>query len=322
MMIFRPWKEEFIGEAVHLWNRVIGDRYPMREQLMKQNTLQDHNLFREGSFVAVEPIQNRIVGFITVKRWQEQLAEIQMNPSVGWLQSLIVAPEYRRLGIGSTLLELAERSLIQSGIQWIKLGSDPFHLFPGIPIEYGEVKDWFEKKGYVKRNQVHDLICHQNQATPLPHIEGVTIRLLGLEDRERLISFLHYAFPGRWEYEAITYFDRGGSGREFVVFEKEENKEIIGFCRLNDAQSPVIAPNTYWAPLFEEELGGIGPLGIVREERKKGYGLEIVKSAIHFLQQRGIHRIVIDWTELTEFYGKLGYQVWRSYDQYEKQVFT
>ena len=39
------------------------------------------------------------------------------------------------------------------------------------------------------------------------------------------------------------------------------------------ANSPFIAQNVYWSPLFEEEVGGIGPLGIDAEEQKQGYGL-------------------------------------------------
>ena len=71
-----------------------------------------------------------------------------------------------------------------------------------------------------------------------------------------------------------------------------------------------IAQNVYWAPLFEEELGGIGPLGIAPEERGKGYGLAIVQAGMYFLSQRGIKNIVIDWTNLVDFYGKLGISLW------------
>lgn len=56
----------------------------------------------------------------------------------------------------------------------------------------------------------------------------------------------------------------------------------------------MIAQNVYWAPLYKETLGGIGPLGIDAEERGQGYGLSIVKAGIVYLRKRKINRIVID----------------------------
>ncbi|MFK4997057.1 GNAT family N-acetyltransferase [Bacillus sp. N9] len=76
----------------------------------------------------------------------------------------------------------------------------------------------------------------------------------------------------------------------------KKNNQIIGFCRINDNASPFIAQNIYWAPLFQHDLGGIGPLGIDSNERNNGYGLAIVQAALYYLQERKIKTIVIDWT--------------------------
>jgi len=100
----------------------------------------------------------------------------------------------------------------------------------------------------------------------------------------------------------------------------KKDDEIVGFCRINDQDSPFIAQNTYWAPLYNNELAGLGPLGIDAKERGNGYGLAIVEAAIAFLRKRGHRRIVIDWTDLVDFYAKLGYQKWKTYHSYKKYL--
>ena len=150
----------------------------------------------------------------------------------------------------------------------------------------------------------------------LPSLDNVEFSQLDLDDREYFLAFLHRCFPGRWEYEALHYFQRGGTGREFVLLEKEN--KIIGFSRINDASSPMIAQNVYWAPLFNGKLGGIGPLGVDSAERGNGYGIAIVEAAIAFLRSRDIKNIVIDWTGLVGFYRKLDYEVWKGYTSYRK----
>ena len=116
----------------------------------------------------------------------------------------------------------------------------------------------------------------------------------------------------------MKYFQLGGEGREFVILKKDGR--IIGFCRINDDESPMIAQNMYWRTLFSQSVGGIGPLGIDENEQKQGYGLAIVQAGIAFLQARKIESIIIDWTILVEFYEKLDFSIWKTYGIYLKNI--
>src|SRR5699024_12360036 len=109
-----------------------------------------------------------------------------------------------------------------------------------------------------------------------------------------------------------------GTGREFVVLRKQE--KIIGFCRVNDSKAPIIAQNVYWSPLFKEELGGIGPLGVDAAERGQGLGLAIVEAGIGELRKGGVRNVVIEWTGVITCYKKLGYDIWKTYDSYKKKL--
>ncbi|KIL39840.1 acetyltransferase [Gordoniibacillus kamchatkensis] len=322
-MNYVPLTEDRLPQMCELWNRELGERFPMREELLKQNSFRDANVLPEGSWLAVDEATDQVVGFVVAKIWREQ-REFVLRAGAGWIQVLLVAREYRGRGIGSELLSRAERALAACGAETILLGKDPWHYFPGIPQEDEAARRWFGAKGYQDDQRVeNDLLAVYDGGTgaaeELPALEGgARVRMLEAHEKDELLAFLRRCFPGRWEYEALCYFECGGTGREFVVLEQEGR--IVGFCRINDSRSPLIAQNVYWAPLFQEELGGIGPLGVDAAFRGRGYGLAVVQAGVHFLRQRGIRRIVIDWTTLVDFYGKLNYKVWKAYGSYSKRL--
>lgn len=307
-----------LGALVDLWNKHLKHEFPMTEELFKQNSFDDDNVCDKSSQVAVTE-DGDIMGFVVAKHWQEDL-DVAMSATTGWIQVLLVDEKYRNQGIGSRLLAHAEKHLKAHGAEHILLGRDPYHYFPGIPSEYKQTTQWFEEKGYHHEGTEFDLmgtyINEDDTSKRIPQMDGVEFTLLRHDEKDELLAFLNRCFPGRWEYEAIHYFEKGGTGREFAVLKKKD--KIIGFCRINDAKSPFIAQNVYWSPLFDEELGGAGPLGVDAKERGQGFGLAIVEAGIALLRQRGIRRIVIDWTGLVDFYEKLGYTPWKSYESYKK----
>ncbi|MBS4208192.1 GNAT family N-acetyltransferase [Bacillus sp. FJAT-50079] len=309
------WDVERLDGLVALWNQELVSDFPMRSQLFQQNSFNDHNVCYDSSAIAINE-KDEVIGFIVAKRWLELMEDVDMDLKKGWIQVLLIDQAYRGKGIGSALLEHAETKLKAKGIEQIQLGGDPWHYFPGIPDQYKEVQTWAEKKGYGKRIDTYDLLNKTDKQYLLPDDPNVKYSLLEKSEEKQLLSFMHRCFPGRWEYEAMKYFELDGNGREYVVLKK--NDQIVGFCRINDRASPFIAQNVYWAPLFQEELGGIGPLGIDANERGHGYGLAIVQAALYYLQQRQINTMVIDWTTFLDFYGRLDFEAWKKYGIYLK----
>lgn len=315
-MVLRQLREFKVQEITDLWNREIGKDFPMREALWKQNTFEDLNLIEEGSVALTE--SGKLVGFIVAKSFQES-SEALMQKDIGWIQCLLVKKEKRGQGLGSRMLRHAEECLEQKGIKEIRLGRDPWHYFPGIPAENEETVQWFERKGYSRDFIESDLIRRVEGAAPYELVNSTErFRVLKQQDLPELLDFLKASFPGRWHYEALHYMEMGASGREFMGLYIEG--ALKGFCRINDSTSPLIAPNVYWSPLFEDELAGIGPLGIDRTERGKAYGLDLIKAAANELMARGSAAIVIDWTGLTAFYEKLGFSVWKQYTTMSKKT--
>lgn len=315
-MNYVPFQAQYIDGVINLWNTQWGHEFPLRKELFIQNSVEDVNVYPAGCFVAIND-EGNVVGFIIAKKWQEQL-EINMNNKRGWIQVILVDKTMQRHGIGTKLLKLAEDALVKAGIKEIQLGGDPFHYFAGIPSTSNIAQEMAEKHGYEKRMDTHDLVNHLTNDYAIPSGENIEYKLLQEEEQQDLIEFFTRCFPGRWEYEAMKYFELGGKGREFVVLKK--HGRIIGFCRINDDDSPMIAQNVYWRTLFPQAVGGIGPLGIDEKEQKQGYGLAIVQAGMAFLQERNIKTILIDWTNLVDFYEKLDFNVWKTYGIYLKDM--
>ncbi|OCT12893.1 hypothetical protein A8709_21420 [Paenibacillus pectinilyticus] len=320
-MNFERMEEKHLSEMLMLWNKELAASFPMRLRLLQQNIVEDRNWLREGSWVVSDAETGRVIGFVVSKIAREESERFGIRPDMGWIQVLFVDPDTRRLGIGSDLLFRAEAALRNAGARRILLGNDLHsRLFPGVPDELTEAKRWFEKRAYLFSEQAHDLLnaYHEGEEVGLPDVAEATFRVAKPSDQEALTAFMHRCFPGTWDYQHRDYWKRGGTGREFVLLEREG--AIIGFCRINDAQSPLLAQNIYWSALFQDELGGIGPLGIDESFRGYKYGISIVQAAVHYLLERGIRRMVIDTTPFIAFYGKLGYTRWKSYAKYEKYI--
>lgn len=304
-----------------LWNEEWGSEYPLRHRLLQQNIGEDIHLLPEGSWVAEDEAKARVLGFVVAKKAGAEAERYGIAADTGWIHMLLVASKVRGCGWGQALLDNAEMALREAGVRQIVLGSDLHRrMFPGIPDGWVESKRWFEKRGYVPGDKTCDLLHAYSEPVDggFPPVLDAVFRVAGPDDREALAAFMARCFPGGWEYQLADYWQHGGIGREFVLLLKQE--EIIGFCRMNDASAPLLAQNIYWSPLFAEELGGVGPLGIDCAYRGRQYGLAIVQAAIACLLGRGIRTIVIDTTPYIDFYGKLGYREWKWYCRYDKPI--
>ncbi|XID92177.1 GNAT family N-acetyltransferase [Paenibacillaceae bacterium WGS1546] len=321
MIRFERFEENHQNDVLTLWNSEFEASYPLTPRLLRQNALEDGRLFRAGSWIARSTDKGEPVGFVIVKKALEDDGRFGLGTELGWIHALLVAREWRGRGVGGTLLRQAEEALALAGVRRIQLGNDLHRrMFPGVPDESGEAKSWFERRGYVYREEAYDLIKSYSpeERTDLPDPGEATLRIAVPQDREALNAFMARCFPGTWDLQLRDYWEQGGTGREYVLLEKKG--VLIGFCRINTSESPLLGQNVYWAPLFREALGGIGPLGIDEKHRGSRYGISIVQAAIHFLRGRGIGRMVIDTTPFVEFYGKLGYETWKKYAKYEKNL--
>ncbi|MBD8034424.1 MULTISPECIES: GNAT family N-acetyltransferase [Solibacillus] len=305
--------KEYHKEILDLWNTCLPD-FRLTDRLLEQNTWQSPYVLHEGS--ALKEVDGKVVGVVIAKMWHETHG-ISLNMEHGWIQMLLVHPDYRQQEIGTELYKFAEQALLKNGVKKIQIGGDLGHLLCGVPLAHQAGVAFAEMFGFKQVVESVDFTKSITEPLSLPEKDNVEFVLLEKDEQQQLLEFMEQSFPGRWTFEAYDYFAQGGTGRDYVVV-KWEGK-IVGFCRINDELSAWKGPNYNWAEQFDQ-LGGIGPLGVNEDYRKYGLGRAVIEAAEFYLQQRGKKTFFIDWTDLIAFYEKLGYTVWKNYGIFVKQV--
>ena len=246
--------------AVDLWNRAAGDRFPLREPLLRQ--LVDFNpQYRPGDAVAAWRGQ-RLVGFALLGRYRgNAVPAARLNDSAE-ITTVVVDPEEQRQGLGTDLVEwLLDR--LDLPRERVRAGGGVFFLFPGPPVELPAARPFFESLGFAFGREVHDL--RVDLATPeanrIPDAAG-QLRQRGLaaspcqpNEVSRLLAFLAEEFPGGWWHDAEWYFAVGGDPADWLLL--REDDRVLGMVRVHHPGSRPIGPASYWAPLREPRAGDL-----------------------------------------------------------------
>ena len=306
-----------IPTLLDLWNINLGEDFPLTEKLLRQTMENDPYYESEGHLIAWKG--ETAVGWILCKSMKNAGAEVGRFAGRGGIGALCVHPDFQRQGIGTQLLQAAENHLTANGSP-LTLLYYPHHFLPGVPVQQTNAISFFEKHGYNFEKECADMVRDLNDYHIPPKVllaleknPTVEIRPAYIKEAQQIIDMVAQEFPGGWTYSTKGHFARGQKASDFIV--AVENSQVIGFCHTADFNSPWLIANTYWFPLFGKFYGGLGPLGIAKEHRKRGLGLAIVALAVEDLKKRGVQRMCIDWTTLTDFYGKLGFEVWKRYRQ-------
>lgn len=318
-MRIEQYRPEYKASVVEFWNRNLGEAFPMMERLWEQNIRQTYGFLPEGSWVALA--DGEIVGLVMNKYIPMKLGDAELS-HIGWVNSLLVDREYRNRGIASELYQRTEALFRGKGLQKISLGAELGHFFPGLPAETPELRDFFLRRGFTGGMAVYDLTCRRENFTTPEHelrpevAQEIEIILAGEKDYPAAQEFYLKYFPGRWEYEFRQAWEDGVL--DGLVLLKAKGV-VKGFAKIYDAHSKYIGPSIYWGELMAKPFGGLGPIGVARDERGQGLGMELLYRALLMLWERGVQEICIDFTTLVDFYGKLGFQPWKEYLRYVKE---
>lgn len=310
-------------ELYTMWNEEFGFIFPISKDLFDKNIYNYGEGVFNTSFVAVE--NKEVMGFIIGKTWENKF-DVPSYEEIGWISLLYVKPEYRKQGIGSTLLNKIEEIFKKSNKQTINLGKDYFNFFPGLPVDLKYYRDWFQKRGYSINYDTNDLIKRIDKNTKKeilkPYKDGkeYTIRRANINDLDKLSELIKNNWPGRWHAELLDYIKKGGTGYEYMIC-LDESKNVCGFCKVCDYTTPTIL--TSYSLNFKnrfERIGGIGPLGVDVNFRKRNIANNILKTIINELIDNKVTDIIIDWTNLMHIYRKYGFEIWKSYTYVHKNI--
>lgn len=310
-----PYTPDLAAALITLWNRALGGRFPLTERLWRQNIEGDPSWSADDALVLRLPDAS-VAGFVVTRRFRQAERYPALAPlrHLGWITALAVDPPCAGRGFGTQLLAAAEDHLRRGGATRCDIGGSLGHLLPGPPADDRRARRFWQRHGYAPDRLVHDLRRSLAGWTPpaLPPAAGWRIAPGEPHQRDALLTFLDATFPGRWHYHIADSLARGAPMSDLTLLLAPDDA-VSGFVATWHGQSPLLGPATNWFPALGPRYGGIGPLGIATAARGQGLGLALVAAAVAQLHARGVTDCAIDWTNLTEFYARLGFVPWRSY---------
>lgn len=276
---------------------------------------------------------------------------------VGWISLVAVTPDRQGTGVGTVLARALADLLLDRGCHTLRFGSEANHLLPGIPQE-APAAAWrlARRLGARFGNVEHDLHLDLHaELPPAPLPDGWHVRD---DDPEAAVTFVERVFPGRWAHEVRQYVGAGTTVLTLAPVGSDDapaSARAEGFCVVFQGNEGVRGPSLTWVPsglLASRDGGsgsssgsgsgtgsgsgsgtgigigigsgvaGMGPLGVSEAARGRGLGLGLVRAAAVWLAARGATEVIVNWTTLTGFYGRLGARVHRSYQRAEAPLST
>ena len=315
-VLIRPYNPNLDTAALlPLWQAALGDTWPMRDDLLRRQ-LTGHRFYR-GDDHLVAVADGRIVGFVgtQVDRWEG----VPESKRGGGISVVLVHPDWQRQGIGRRLHEAALAQLRREGVQELRLGGGgAYRFWPGIPTDLPGAYEFFAACGWPLEPDKGscDLVRDLSDFKVPPAMDArlaqecVTVRPARQDEVDDVLAFEFEHFPG-WA-AGFVYMGELGDFQNMLVA-VDAAKGIVGTLMLHTPSSRWLTANITWQTLLGDSLGGISAVGVAQSERGRGIGIGMVTVGSDVLRERGVGNCHIDWTNIIDFYGKLGYTVWRRY---------
>jgi predicted N-acetyltransferase YhbS len=256
---------------------------------------------RDASFALLD--DDEYIGMIVMKAGE--------SPHTFHVGLIHVVPTYRCRHIARRMFDEAASRLNDGGDVSFITGTEPDCLFSGVPTEAG--RSFFRALGFKKNRDNMNLIAHHPPKTiPRPDDAVDIMRAETEAEKEEVRAINDKHFSVRWAREV----DESAPHDIFVL---KKQGRIIGYVRTGFPDGPVLPYSLNFHASYDR-LGGIGPLGLLPEERGHGYGAYMVNHALSALFAAGASDVMVDWTGLETFYRKCGFEAIHStYVVYEKR---
>lgn len=312
----RPYQPDDFDAVYALWQATLGASWVMSQDFFKtmisgmETSRPDDNVIAER--------EGQVVGFAAT--------QISTDGKAGVLLLIMVHPAEQRQGAGRLLQEAAVTHLRGSGVESIRLAAGSGEYFwCGVPQDALGAVEFFKACGWkftwVAHDLIRDLSDYHTPAGVLERVEGhgITIRAAASADEaESVLAFEQRVFP-----EWLGYFEGVAAGGQYRdILAAWDGSRVVGSLLLEMPDPEAFNSEARWHAMIGEKMGTIGAVGVDDAYRERGIGLTLVAVASEILKARGAGPCAIGWTNLLSFYGRLGYESWRSYDMAEEQQYV
>ena len=296
--------ETFVSCA-NIWNSACGESLGITPGFVMHNTLPSTGVSQAGQVALNEA--GSAIGFVLASC----MLGFGNDQNIAWIDAIAVQPKWQSQGVGRALTQWAQHWLGGKGVTHASVGGGMRPFAPGLFSELNNTSA-FERLGFsIDSRQVWDVSADlQTDLHLRPIPQDCTVSPANSTTFVAIERFMKREFPGRWTYELGEHIREGQAPGEFMVLRIDG--EIEGFAHVTFEHS--LRPIERWYMYgLAHPWGQLGPIGVSAHLRGHGYGGAMLSGGLAHLKAAGVHGCIIDWTNLTEFYGKWGFRRHRRY---------
>jgi len=195
----------------------------------------------------------------------------------GHVRLLVVDPDHRGAGAGSTLLAAAEADLAPRGPEVVVGADAPDHLWPGVPTGATALHALLERRGYERAGEICNMAVDLDR--PRPPVDAERLGEAD-SDREEVAEWFGRHWP-HWE-------DEGGRGAaQGTVVITRDDEGISGVCAWD-----------------VNRAGWLGPMAVRPHGDRQGVGTVLLLTALDRMAEAGHRRATVAWLGPVAFYAK------------------
>ena len=300
----RPFEGADLAAVRSLWNRCVPEA-PIDHDRFVDRVLLDPNVEPAGRLVAAQ--EGTIVGFVLGLIQRHPLDVEPIDDHTAWISLLFVAPDHRRAGIGTALVEHVMAYAVERGREQLRVGNYlPHYFVPGPPADRTPAVAFFASLGFTARQKPvamgGPIESYRTPASVVDRREtlrndGVEIRPITAADVPGLIEMLREQFPPDWVRAARTHLQTMPWSNVLVAV---RDGAVIGWCQFGTT-----------------EPGRFGPYGVIPDERGQGIGTVLFHTCLARMREHGIKYAWLQWTSpdgaAADVYQSVGLEVTREW---------
>jgi GNAT superfamily N-acetyltransferase len=312
-MTIETYCQHFEEETVTLWNQTLfADALTVGK--FRKQALFDDNFDPQLCDVALE--DGRVRGFVLATRRKFPYLERGLEPARGWVNVLFVDRAFRRRGIGSKLLEGAERKLAALGATEITYGAySPNYFFPGVDLgNYPEARSFCEKHGYKPGEAAYSM---------KKDLQGYAIPQGALEKKAALektgYRFINFDYSYALDLLEFTKTEFGGGWKRNVLISMQNNTAEDCILLVLNKEGKIAG---YCMRMIDGNPQRFGPIGTAKTERNSGIGGVLFDIMQFEMSRRGLCQLFFLSTDEPgrRFYERHGVTVFRTFTDYRKEL--
>jgi len=297
-------------EAVRMNDNLVKDRYELYRKSLPY-------VIREEEAV-YSVLKNKDNVIIEKRNEENMLIGVSMIHK-NTILLLCVAPEYRKQGIGSWLLNESEQAIRMAGFDEVTVGVGEDYITPGIPTskQYAPAvnerldkrvddtaSSFFEKRGYVhdwgNKCNCFDMKFPLSEFEKEEHsigdtLDGICYRFATIEDREDVSACTNAACEEftKWYQDEFLYTENESSR----VMVAEKDGKVVGTLMVDTNH--------------ESGLGSVGCTAVHPDYRGQHIAVNMVTLGTKYLKDVGMKEAYLSYTYsgLDHMYGYAGYKI-------------